>query len=84
MAQLSGSRAVADFGSASAMLRATAAALHGHTFPRLGQGLLAGAAVRASAALPLPWRRAAYARVSGAEAVPSDGLGDLDPEAVAR
>ncbi|CAA9345609.1 MAG: hypothetical protein AVDCRST_MAG16-2043 [uncultured Frankineae bacterium] len=84
MAQLSGSRAVADFDSASAMLRATAAALHGRTFPRLGQGRLAGAAVRASAALPLPLRRAAYARVSGAEAVPSDRLGDLDTEAVAR
>ncbi|MDP9435058.1 MAG: hypothetical protein M3P93_07645 [Actinomycetota bacterium] len=83
MPELPGDRAVADFDSASAMLRATAAALHGRTLPRLGKGRLTGTAVRASAALPLPLRRAAYARVSGAEAVPGDRLGDLDAEAVA-
>jgi hypothetical protein len=80
---LPAARAVADFDSASAMLRATAAALRGDTFPRLGRGQVAAAAVRASAMLPLSLRRWAYAQVSGSEAVPGDRLGDLDAEAVA-
>ncbi|MDP9435877.1 MAG: hypothetical protein M3P93_12075 [Actinomycetota bacterium] len=82
MAALPAEQAVADFDSASAMLRATAAALQGRTFRAGGR---AGSPQRRCA----PPRRcrcrcAAYARVSGAEAVRGDRHGDLDAEAVAR
>jgi hypothetical protein len=76
-------RAVAAFDSASAMLRSTAAALHGQVFPRLGRGRLPAALVHASALLPGPVRRAAYSLAGGAGGVPADRLGDLDVEEVA-
>jgi hypothetical protein len=83
LSRLPASRAVAAFDSASAMLLATAAGLAGREFPRLGQGRLPAAAVRASALLPEPARKAAYSLAGGAGAVPADRLGDLDAEELA-
>src|SRR5690348_7389902 len=65
------------------MLLATAAALEGRDFPRLGQGRVPAAAVRASALLPTPARKAAYSLAGGAGGVPADRLGDLDGEELA-
>lgn len=83
MTELPARRAVAAFDSASAMLGATAAALHGRDFPRLGRGRLAATAVRSSAVLPGSVRRAAYSLAGGAGAVPADRLGDLDADGLA-
>jgi hypothetical protein len=74
VSRLPPARAVAAFDSASAMLRSTAAALQGRDFPHLGRGRPSAAAVRATALLPGPARRAAYSLAGGAGGV-QDVLG---------
>ena len=74
--------AVAEFDSATAMLAATARALRGEPFPRLGRGRSAALLAEAAGRLPLPLRQRAYA-VSGAmEAIPAERLASVDAEDV--
>ncbi len=75
--------AVASFDSATAFLTSLARALDGREFPYLGQSRLKVPLVRASAALPSPLRRRAYAIASGAEGVPPERLGAVDLQRVA-
>jgi hypothetical protein len=75
--------AVASFDSASALLAALARALEHRPFPYLGQSRLKVPLVYASAALPLPLRRRAYAIASGREGVKPDRLAEIDMERVA-
>jgi hypothetical protein len=77
------SRAVADFDSASAFLRATAAALRGDRFRWLGQSRRQGLAVHASSGLPRRVRTAAYRYAGAREALAPEVLGDVDADAVA-
>jgi hypothetical protein len=84
MSDLSPARAVAAFDSASGFVRATAAALHGQRFRRLGQGRTQAAAVLAASILPRQLRTATYAISGGREGVPPDRLGDVDMEAVGK
>jgi hypothetical protein len=84
VSRLPARRAVAAFDSASAMLLSTAAGLAGREFPRLGQGPVPAALVRASALLPEPARKAAYSLAGGAGGVPAGRLGDLDAEEMAE
>lgn len=71
-------RAVAGFDSATATVRATAAALRGERFVNLGQGRSAGTPLRLSRWLPGSVRKQIY-RVSGAaEGVETDMLGSID------
>jgi hypothetical protein len=74
---------VAAFDSGLGTVHLLAAALRGRDLPRLGQGPLAAAGVRATTALPAPLRRRAYARAGAGEAVPPEDLADVDLEAVA-
>ena len=76
-------RTVASFDSASAFLRAGAAALRGEPFPHLGQGRARATAVRAAARLPWPLLREVYTRAGAAEALDPARLADVDTEAVA-
>jgi hypothetical protein len=76
-------RSIADFDSASAMLRATALALHGQPFPHLGHGWLPAALVRASRVLPRRVRQGVYAALGGREGVPPERLAEVDLAAVA-
>jgi hypothetical protein len=74
---------VASFDSASALLVALARALQHRDFPYLGQSRFKVPLVYASAALPLPLRRRAYAIASGREGVRPDRLAEIDMEKVA-
>lgn len=76
-------KTVADFDSASGQLRALARALTGRYFPRLGQGRLPAAAVRAANLLPLPLRQQAYVLGGVLEAVDPSRLGEVDGHRVA-
>ena len=76
-------RSVAAFDSGLGSVRLLAAALRGRDLPRLGQGPLAAAGVRATTALPASLRRRAYARAGAGEAVPASALGEVDLDAVA-
>lgn len=82
-------RAVAAFDSASAMLRALSAFLHGRDLPMLGQvprtlepvvAPLLGGVNR----LPLGVRERLYSWSGWAEAVPARRVGDIDAEELAR
>ncbi|WP_163509743.1 hypothetical protein [Fodinicola acaciae] len=77
-------KAVAEFDSASAMLRAVSRALRGEDFAHLGQDPARAAAVRASAALPLRLRQRLYALAGGGEGVRPDQLASVDMSAVAH
>lgn len=75
--------AVASFDSASAFLASLARALDGRGFPHLGQSRLKVPLVYASAALPTPLRRRAYAIASGREAIPVERLHTINLQQVA-
>ena len=75
--------AVAAFDSASAFLMSLAYALQHRDFPYLGQSRLKVPLVYASALLPQPLRRRAYAIASGREGLPPERLGAIDMEQVA-
>lgn len=75
--------AVASFDSATAFLASLARALDGRAFPHLGQSRLKVPLVYASAALPTPLRRRAYAIASGREGVPVERLHAVNLENVA-
>ncbi len=77
---LTASRAVAEFDSASSMLAATAAALRGERFERVGRGPLAAAASSATALAPRRVRELSSTLVGGAGAAPARRLGGLDAE----
>lgn len=77
-------RAVAAFDSASAFLRATARALRGEDFARLGQGLVAGTGARLTALLPERLSSRVYTAAGAREGVPADRLGGVDTEAIAE
>lgn len=62
------------------MLTATAAALRGERFERVGRGRLTAAVSSASALTPRRVRETAATLVGGAGAVPPGRLGDLDAE----
>jgi hypothetical protein len=74
---------VASFDSASALLRAVAAALRGEPFPHLGQGRARAVAIRAAGRLPWPVLREVYTRSGAAEALDPARLADVDTDAVA-
>jgi hypothetical protein len=76
-------QAVASFDSASVFLSSLARALEGRDFPHLGQARWKVPVVRASALLPLPLRRKAYALASGREGIRPEQLGAVDLEQVA-
>jgi hypothetical protein len=76
-------RTVATFDSASALLRAVAAALRGEPFRHLGQSPARAAVVRVAGRLPWPVLREFYSRSGAAEALPAERLGDVDSGAVA-
>ncbi|MGA8113026.1 MAG: hypothetical protein WCA46_05135 [Actinocatenispora sp.] len=77
-------RVVAAFDSASAFLRATAHALRGEDFARLGQSRLAGLGARLTGALPERIRRTVYTSAGAREGVPADRLDEVDADAVAE
>ena len=90
MSQSEAPRGIADFDSASAMVRALGRFLHGRDFPNLGMSLLpealSGALPAVGAAmnhLPDPVKRFIYIHGGRNEAVPPCALGDLDAEEVA-
>lgn len=75
---------VANFDSATAMLRATARYLRGQDFPALGQPRIMG---RLAGAIDLLGNRARewlYTWSGWLEAIPPDRLGRVDAEAIAR
>jgi hypothetical protein len=75
---------VANFDSASAMLRANARFLHGRDFPALGLNpLLKIPAARANL-LPQPLRRQLYIFSGWNEALPPGKVGDIDAEDLSR
>jgi hypothetical protein len=84
VSRLSPDRVVASFDSASVLHAATVAALHGAAFPHLGNGALAGAAVRVGGRLPWPLLRHVYTRIGAAEGLPARRLGEVDMAAVAE
>ncbi len=80
---------IANFDSATAMLRASASYLHGRSFPQLGTMPEAAMplmkpAVRLINALPEKVRERLYVRSGWGEAVPPEKLGDVRAEEVAR
>jgi hypothetical protein len=75
---------VALFDSATALLAALAAALHGKPFPHIGQPAIYSPLIRAGGHLPWPLLRAIYTRIGAAEGVDPARLADLDLGAVAR
>lgn len=77
-------RVVAAFDSASAFLRATARALDGRDFARLGQGRLPALGARLTGLLPGRLRRQVYTTFGAREGLPADRLRDVDGEAVTR
>lgn len=76
---------IANFDSASAMLRATAAFLRGEDFPGMGT---APPAIEPLAdlinKLPQPLQEVVYTVGSGSEGIPAERLGDVSAEAVAQ
>lgn len=77
-------RYLADFDSASGMVRALAAALHGQPFFGLGLSrALAPLAIGVNA-LPLGLRKSVYAWSGWAEAIAADDLNDVRAEAIAE
>lgn len=79
---------VADFDSASAMLKANASALRGEGFPQVGNTVPVGAFAEplASAidALPQRLRNLVYIASGVAEAAPPDRIGDVRAEDISR
>ena len=75
---------IADFDSASAMLRALSACLHGEDFANLGMPAWLRPPVLATAALPRRAREAIYAWSGWAEAIPPERIGEVDAEEIAR
>jgi hypothetical protein len=75
---------VADFDSASAMLRATARYLHGKDFAKLGMGHPLQSLIPVANALPEAIREQIYIWSGWSEAIPEDRLGDVDIEEAAR
>jgi hypothetical protein len=73
---------VADFDSASAMLRATARFLHGRDFARLGMDDLVSHLIPVANRLPDRLREEVYTWSGWAEALPVDALGDVDLDEV--
>jgi hypothetical protein len=80
---LSPSKVVASFDSASVLHAATVAALQGRPFPHLGNGPATGAAVRVAGELPWPILRNLYTRIGASEGISVRRLGDVDMDAVA-
>jgi hypothetical protein len=70
--------------SATALVRALAASLHGRRFRRLGHGQVAGLATTASSVLPESLRARAFAIAGGTEAITPRRLADVSPEAFAQ
>ncbi|MDP9406481.1 MAG: hypothetical protein M3P95_00895 [Actinomycetota bacterium] len=79
-------RAVAAFDSASAMLRALSAFLHGRDFPALGSAPppLARAVLPAANYLPDRVRQEAYRWSGWSEAVPQGRVGDVDVDEIGQ
>ena len=75
---------VADFDSASAMLRATAAALKREDFPTLGVESPLEHVAELVNRLPDALKEQVYIWSGAAEAVPPETLGQLDEQAIAR
>jgi hypothetical protein len=75
-------RAVAGFDSATAMLRATATALRGQRFTRLGQTPVAALPLRLSRWLPQGPRTALYRAAGAAEGVRPEQLASIDMHSV--
>lgn len=71
---------VADFDSATGLVRALAAALRHQPYRRLGRSRSAGAAVAASRLLPERLRTRAFAVAGGREAIAPASLPSVDPE----
>jgi hypothetical protein len=77
-------RYIADFDSASAMLRALAYCLRGENFANLGLSPWLRPAVLATGALPARAREAIYAWSGWAEAIPPESIEQIDAEEIAR
>ncbi len=77
-------RYIADFDSASAMLRALSACLHGEGFANLGMPAWLRPPVLATGVLPRRVREAIYAWSGWAEAIPPGRIGEVDAEEIAR
>ncbi len=75
---------VAEFDSATGLVRALAAALAREPYLRLGRSRLTEAAVRASRALPEPARTAVFARSGAAEGIKPKALSTVRPERFSR
>lgn len=75
---------VADFDSATGLVRALAAALDGRRYERLGRSRTMGTVVRASNLLPTALRKHAFAVAGGREAIAASSIAGVDPEAFAR
>ncbi len=75
---------IADFDSASAMLRALSACLHGEDFANLGMPAWLRPPVLATGMLPRRLREAVYAWSGWAEATPPGRIGEVDAEEIAR
>jgi hypothetical protein len=75
---------IADFDSASAMLRALSACLHGEDFANLGMPAWLRLPVLATGALPARAREAVYAWSGWAEATPPERIAEVDAEEIAR
>ena len=75
---------IADFDSASAMLRALSACLHGEDFANLGMPAWLRPPVLATGVLPARAREAVYAWSGWAEAIPPERIGEVDAEEIAR
>ncbi|HWA67760.1 MAG TPA: hypothetical protein VG899_15470 [Mycobacteriales bacterium] len=73
-------RFVADFDSATGLVRALAAALHREPYRRLGRSRTAAHLVRASGLLPEQIRKQTFCRYGATEGVRPDQLVDVDPE----
>jgi hypothetical protein len=75
---------IADFDSASAMLRALSACLHDEDFANLGLPAWLRPPVLATGLLPRRAREAIYAWSGWAEAIPPERIGEVDAEEIAR
>jgi hypothetical protein len=75
---------IADFDSASAMLRALSACLHGEDFANLGMPAWLRPPVLATGLLPQRVREAVYAWSGWAEAISAARIGEVDAEEIAR
>ena len=75
---------IADFDSASGMLRALSACLHGEDFANLGMPAWLRPPVLATGVLPRRAREAIYAWSGWAEAIPPERIGEVDAEDIAR